>query len=345
MTAKPRLLAIAADWGRTDAERRHRASLLAALRERGLAAEALVLGTDAFEPNSLSNWAGLKGQQAQLDDPHALVGQTTAMRAVVGRARPDFVWGLDGAGNQASRVAQALDRTITRIVTATPASPQGGGLKRKLAELMGRDPNLTVSRTGPMAARDTLDLPPGLDLGQLRRHSAESVTRVLLRRAGIGASDLLVAGMATTTAGTDRIVSLDAALRGFDLAPIWLWLGVGEPPAGLRVVPSDPDVGGDLPLLAAVRAAVVADADALSRLTAREAVALGRPALVPSGSPDLDSTSGALPLPHDAKTTAEAVCDLTEDADRTAAAWSRAKAEWTVAQEAERLAQTLLPTG
>lgn len=343
MSGKPRLLAVAADWGRTDAERRHRASLLAALRSEGLAAEALVLGTDPFEPKSLSNWAGLKGQQAQLDDPHALVGQTAAMRAVVQRARPTFVWGLDSAGNQASRVAQALDRSITRLVTAGPAERRGRGLGQRISDLMARDPNLTVSRGGPLAGRDTLDLPPGLDPGQLRRHSAESVTRVLLRRAGIGPGDLLLAGVATTAAGAERIVAIDAALRGRDAAPVWLWLGMGDAPDGLRLVPNDEDVGGDLPLLAAVRAAVLPDRDGVSRLTAREALVLGRPALLPDGAPDLDPTIGALMLPDDSLTVVDTIQSLSEDVARTAAAWSRAKADWTVAGEAKRLSATILP--
>lgn len=342
MSARARLLAIAADWGRTDTERRHRASLLAALRAAGVESELVVLGTDPFDPTSLANWAGIVGQQAQLDQPDSLVAQTAAVRAVLGRRAASIVWGLDSAGNQASRVAQALDRSIARVVTAVPNAATTRGLKRMVGELLAKNPNLTLDRTTRASARDTLALAPGLDLGQLRRHSPDSVARMMLRRAKLTPGDTLLAGWAATPGGRAALEAIDAAMRARGASPRWLWLGDDRPPE-LAIVPGAHDeVAGNLPLLSVVHALVAPDPDVASRLWAREAVALGRPAFVAPASPDIDESIGLGELPDQPEGAANAVLALAADPARTSAAWARAKAEWSVTDEARRLAAILL---
>ncbi len=342
MSARSRLLAIAADWGRTDTERRHRAGLLSALCAAGVESELLVLGSDPFDPRGLGNWAGIVGQQAQLDRPDSLVAQTAAVRAVLGRQSASIVWGLDTAGNQASRVAQALDRSIARVVTAVPDASTGRGLKRMVGDLLAKDPNLTLDRTGRASARDTLSLAPGLDLGQLRRHSPDSVARMMLRQAKLAPGDTLLAGWAASPGGRATLAAIDAAMRARGASPRWLWLGDDQPP-GLETVPGAHDeVAGNLPLLSVVHALVAPDPDTASRLWAREAVALGRPAFVGPGSPDIDESIGLRELSALPEDAAEAILAVAADPARASAGWARAKADWSVIDEARRLADVLL---
>ncbi len=343
--ARPRLLAVAAGWGRADAERRHRASLLTALNAEGLSADLLVLGDDPFDSAELGNWAGITGQMAKLEDPHSLVAQTAAMRAVLARRPADFVWGLDEAGNQASRVAQALDRSVTRLVTAQPRSSAGRGLRARVASLMARDPNLTISRTGALVARDTLDLPPGVDVRQLRRHSPDSLARLARRQAGLEPASALFAAVAETDGGRERLRGIDAAMRAAGEHPRWLWLGLGAAPPELDVVePSDVAVGGDLPLLSVCRAAVLPDAGGLSRLVARESATLGRPAFVAPDSRDRDDAVGVFALAAGGEA-ADQIAAVTDDPAREAAARARGAGEWSVAAEAKRLSDVVLRRG
>lgn len=342
MSTRSRLLAIAADWGRTDVERRHRAGLLSALRAAGVESELLVLGTDPFDPRSLGNWAGIVGQQAQLDRPDSLVAQTAAVRAVLGRQSASIVWGLDSAGNQASRVAQALDRSTARVVTAVPDAGAARGLKRIVGDLLAKNPNLTLDRTGRAGPRDTVTLAPGLDLGQLRRHSPDSVARMMLRQAKLASGDTLLAGWAASPGGRAALEAIDLGLRSRGASPRWLWLGDDEPPALNTVPGAHEEVAGNLPLLSVVHALVAPDADAASRLWAREAVALGRPAFVAPGSPDADESIGLRELPTSPGDAAGAILGVGDDSARASAAWARAKADWSVTDEARRLADTLL---
>ncbi len=342
-TERPRLLAIAADWGRADAERRHRAGLLSALNDAGLAAELLVLGDDPFDSRALGNWAGVTGQVARLDDPGSLIAQTAAVRAVLARGSAAFAWGLDAAGNQASRVAQALDRSISRLVTAQPTPPGGGGLRGRLSALLARDPNLTVGRTGAPAVRDAIDLPPGVDARQLRRHSPDSLARIALRQARVDPARALFAALCETGAGRERVRALDGALRAAGEAPLWLWLGVGPAPDGLDALDgAGVEVGGALPLFSVCRAAVLPDGGGLSRLVAREAATLGRPAFVAADSRDLDAAVGVVALPDDTGEAARGLASITDDPGRAAAARRRAETDWSVTAEARRLADTVL---
>ena len=93
MSPVVRLFAIARDWGRTDAERRHRAGLMMALGRCKVEAELVVLSDGGFVSGELDSWASVTAHEFSLDAPDSLVAQTAAMRALLSARRCDLVWG------------------------------------------------------------------------------------------------------------------------------------------------------------------------------------------------------------------------------------------------------------
>lgn len=344
MTPVVRLFAIARDWGRTDAERRHRAGLMMAIGRCGVEAGLVVLCDAGFSGGELDSWASVTAHEFSLDAPDSLVAQTAAMRALLATRRCDLVWGLDEEGNRCARVAQAIDRKMPRVVTGGIGGG-GGGLAGRLRSLMSGDADLTIVRTGAPPPRKGLLVPPGVQAGELRRHAPDVLVRRLRRVRGVAADRRLIAACAETDAGRALIVATDAALRTAGPAPYWLWLGPGAPPAGPDWLDGAPaEVAGDVPLLACADAAVATDSGGLSRLFWREAVGLSRRVLAPAGSADLDDAIGLHALPQTGETVAERLHAVwSEPAIDPALPYRHALDRWSITAEAKQLADAFLP--
>lgn len=341
---KPGLAALSRDWGATDAERRHRASLITELRANGIVAELAVLGRSDFDHRQLGGWAGVYASPVGMEKPGSMVAQTAAMRALL-TARPlAFLWGLDEIGNQAARVGQALDRTQSRIVTAGTRD-EGGGLMARLRAKTTSTPNLTVVRTGAAPARDGLQLAPGVDPLQLRRHTPDTLVRLARRKGRLPEERRVLSAFAETDAGRRQVVAIDEALRTRGEAPVWMWFGLGEAPAAIEAIDATgEEVAGDLPLLIASSAAVSPDHSALSRLFWREAAALGRPTLAPAASGDLNEAIKLTALPPSPADAAEwLIANGTDSTAQPDAAFRHARDNWSVADEAKRFAAVLRP--
>ena len=343
---KPGLAALSRDWGATDAERRHRASLITELRALGIMAELAVLGRSTFDHKALGQWAGVFASPVNMDKPDSMVAQTAAMRALL-TARPlAFLWGLDGVGNQAARVGQALDRTQSRIVTAG-ADGEGGGLMGRLRAKLASSPNLIVVRTGAAPARDGLQLAPGVDPLQLRRHTPDTLVRMERRKGRLPAGRHVLSAFAETAAGRARVVAIDGALRARGLEPVWAWFGLDPAPDALESIDATgEEVAGDLPLLIASGAAVAPDHTPLSRLFWREAAALGRPTLAPPITSDLSADIKLAALPEsDADAADWLVVNANDATVQPDPAFRHARDHWSVAGEAKRLAGVLRAEG
>lgn len=340
-----RLFAIARDWGRTDAERRHRAGLMMALSRLGVEAELVVLSNSGFSSGELDSWASVTAHEFSLDEPGSLVAQTAAIRALLTARRCDLIWGLDEEGNRCARVAQAIDRKMPRVVTGGLGGGGAGGLTGRLRSLMSSHADLTIVRTGAPPPRKGLLVPPGVQAGELRRHAPDVLVRRLRRVRGVAADRRLIAACAETEAGRAMLAETDAALRSAGPAPQWLWLGPEDAPAGPEWLDGAAgEVAGDLPLLACADAAVATDGGGLSRLFWREAVGLSRPTLAPTGSADLENGIGLHALPQSAAELAGRLHALwSEPAIDPAVPYRHALDRWSVRQEAEQLAEAFLP--
>ena len=302
-----------------------------------------MLGRSGFDHRSLGAWTGVYASPVAMDQPDSLVAQTAALRALL-TARPlAFLWGLDAVGNQAARVGQALDRTQSRIVTAGP--PDGGaGLMSRLRAKLASSPNLTVARTGAAPARDGLQLAPGVDPLQLRRHTPDTLLRLARRKGRLPDGRRLFSAFAETEGGRARIEAIDGALRARGETPLWAWFGLGGPPTSIEAIDATgEEVAGDLPLLIASQAAVAPDHAPLSRLFWREAAALGRPTLAPAETGDLADVIKLAALPGSPTDAADwLLANANASTVQPDIAFRHARDNWAVADEAKRLAAVLL---